>query len=87
MTWHDAAQAPGSTNSGLFDGGFSWGLVPIAVVALLALIAVCTFGVLARVRERAADRRSLAALHRPPQPTERPVGPRSDTGRDGLSTP
>jgi hypothetical protein len=63
----------------LFDGGFSWGLVLIGVVALLALTAVCTFGILARVRDRAADRKSLEALHRSVQPSiqpaERPIEP------------
>ena len=69
MSWQvSAAQAPGSTNSGLFSGGFSWGLLLIGIVALLALIAVCTFGVLARVRDRAADRKSLEALRRSTQP-------------------
>lgn len=75
MSWQSVA-APGSTNSGLFDGGLSWGLVLIGIVALLALTAVCTFGILARVRDRAADRKSLAALQRSvlhaDQPAEKP---------------
>lgn len=64
MSWHAAARGPGSTTTALFDGGFSWGLVLIGLVGFLALTAVCTFGILARVRDRAADRKSLAALQR-----------------------
>jgi hypothetical protein len=61
MTWQNAASGPGSTSSGLFDGGFSWGMVILAILGFLAVVAVCGFGVLARLRDRAADRRSLEA--------------------------
>jgi hypothetical protein len=64
MTWQDAARASGSNSSGLFDGGFSWGVVMLAILGFLAVVAVCGFGVLARLRDRAADRRSLEALRR-----------------------
>ena len=42
MTWQDAGQPTGSTSSGLFDGGFSWGLVLLGVVGLIALVIVCS---------------------------------------------
>jgi hypothetical protein len=64
MTWHDAARATGSNSSGLFDGGLSWGMAILAILGFLAVVAVCGFGVLARYRDRAADRRSLEALRR-----------------------
>jgi hypothetical protein len=75
MNWQvSTTHGPGSTPSDLFDGGFSWGLVLIGLAALLALTAVCTFGILARVRDRAADRRSLEVLRR----SEQPTGPSAD---------
>jgi hypothetical protein len=56
-------QAAGDgTGSGLFEGGLTWGVVLLGLLGLLALVAVCSFGVLARLRDRAADRRSLEAL-------------------------
>jgi len=64
MTWQNAAGAPGSTSSGLFDGGFSWGLVLLAVVGLIALVIVCSLGFLARLRDRAAERQEREALQR-----------------------
>jgi len=91
MSWHvSAVQTPGSTTTDLFDGGFSWGLVLIGAVALLALTAVCTFGILARIRDRAADRKSLAALHQSTQHKDQPVsqdsGRAKKSGGDSLST-
>jgi hypothetical protein len=91
MSWQAAAaHAPGSTNSGLFDGGLSWGMVLIGIIALLALTAVCTFGVLARVRDRAADRKSLAALHQSTQPKvqtgDKGTGQSADSGGSSPAT-
>lgn len=60
MTWMQAARD--TTGSGLFDGGVSWGVIVLGVLGFLATVAVCGFGVLARLRDRAADRRSLEAL-------------------------
>jgi hypothetical protein len=86
MNWQESvAQGPGSTTSDLFDGGFSWGLVLIGFVALLALTAVCTFGILARVRDRAADRKSLEALHRAVQPAIQPAERAIEPGGSGPS--
>lgn len=62
MTWQDAA--PGSTSSGLFDGGWSGGLVLLAVVGVLALLIVCSLGFLARLRDRAAEREEREAARR-----------------------
>ena len=78
MSWQPTIHPQGSTPTDLFGGGFSWGLVLIGGIALLALTAVCTFGILARVRDRAADRRSLAALAQAAQPagqqtTDQPI--------------
>ena len=64
MTWQEAARAPGSTSSGLFDGGFSWGLVLLAVVGFIALLVVCSLGFLARLRDRAAERDERQAVQR-----------------------
>jgi hypothetical protein len=64
MTWQDAARSTGSTSSGLFDGGFSWGLVLLAVVGLIALLIVCSLGFLARLRDRAAERAAREASQR-----------------------
>ena len=55
MTWQAAGDG---TGSGLFEGGLTWGVVLLGLLGLLALVAVCSFGVLARMRDRAADRRS-----------------------------
>lgn len=60
MTWQQAAGD--GTGSSLFESGLSWGVVLLIVVGFLALVAVCSFGVLARLRDRAADRKSLEAL-------------------------
>ena len=59
MTWQAAGDG---TGSGLFEGGLTWGVVLLGLLALVALVAVCSFGVLARLRDREADRRSLEAL-------------------------
>jgi hypothetical protein len=61
MTWQDAGQPTGSTSSGLFDGGFSWGLVLLGVVGFIALVIVCSLGFIARMRDRAAERKELEA--------------------------
>jgi hypothetical protein len=83
MSWQAVTQASGSTSSGLFEDGFGWQSVLIGVLAVLALIAVCTFGILARLRDRASDRRSLAALHRTAQPVDDGPDQRRDTGGSG----
>jgi hypothetical protein len=67
MTWQEAAGGPGSTSSGLFDGGFSWGMAVLAILGFFAVVAVCGFGVVARLRDRASDRRSLEAFRRSTQ--------------------
>jgi len=64
MTWQDAAGAPGSTSSGLFDGGFSWGLALLAVAGFIALLIVCSLKFLARLRDRAAEREEREAIQR-----------------------
>ena len=91
MSLQSMTPPQGSTPTDLFGGGFSWGFVLIGGIALLALIAVCTFGILARVRDRASDRRALAALHQAHQPagqlTDSAVRKqRLDADGDGLST-
>lgn len=68
MTWQEAAQGPGSTSSGLFDGGFSWGLVLLVVVGLIALVIVCSLGFIARLRDRAVERQEREAGPRAPGP-------------------
>ena len=52
-------KAVDATGSGLLSG---WGGVVLGILAFLAVVAVCGFGILARLRDRAADRRSLEAL-------------------------
>jgi hypothetical protein len=85
MSWQvSAAHTPGSTTTDLFDGGFSWGLLLIGTVALLALTAVCTFGILARMRDRAADQKSLAALHHAAQDKDQPAN--QDSGQAQKSS-
>ena len=68
MTWQDAAGAPGSTSSGLFEGGFSWGMVLLAVVGLIALVLVCSLGFIARIRDRAVERQEREAIGRVQDP-------------------
>ena len=68
MSWQDAAHAPGSTSSGLFDGGFSWGMVLLAVLGFLALLIVCSLGFIARLRDRAVERQQQAATQRAQTP-------------------
>jgi len=64
MTWQDAGQPTGSTSSGLFDGDFSWGLVLLGVVGFIALVIVCSLGFIARMRDRAAERKERDANQR-----------------------
>ena len=64
MTWQNAARPSGSTSSGLFDGGFSWGLVLLGIVGLTALVIVCSLGFIARMRDRAAERKEREAKER-----------------------
>lgn len=64
MTWQDAGRPSGSTSSGLFDGDFSWGLVLLGVVGLIALVLVCSLGFIARMRDRAAERKEREARER-----------------------
>lgn len=68
MTWQSAGQPTGSTSSGLFDGGFSWGLVLLAVVAFIALVIVCSLGFIARMRDRAVERQDREAADRAQRP-------------------
>ena len=63
MTWQ-ATQPTGSTSSGIFDGGFSWGLVLLGVVGFIALVIVCSLGFIARMRDRAAERKEREAAQR-----------------------
>lgn len=67
MTWQDAGRPSGSTSSGLFDGDFSWGLVLLGVVGLIALVLVCSLGFIARMRDRAAERKEREARERAQQ--------------------
>lgn len=60
MSWQQAARD--STGSGLFEDGLSGGMIVLCVLGFLAVVAVCGFGVLARLRDRASDRRSLEAF-------------------------
>ena len=64
MTWQDAGRPSGSTSSGLFDGDFSWGLVLLGIVGLTALVIVCSLGFIARMRDRAAERKEREAKER-----------------------
>jgi hypothetical protein len=66
MTWQVAT--PGSTSSGLFDGGFSWGLVLISVLGFIALLIVCSLGFIARMRDRAVERQERAVDERAQTP-------------------
>jgi hypothetical protein len=52
-------KAVDATGSDLLSG---WGGVVLGILAFLAVVAVCGFGILARLRDRAADRRSIEAL-------------------------
>jgi len=61
MTWQVAARASGSSPSGLFVGGFSWGLALLCTVGFAALVIVCSLGFIARMRDRAADRQDQGA--------------------------
>lgn len=56
MLLHKAVDA---TGTGLLSG---WGGVLLGILAFLAVVAVCGFGILARLRDRASDRRSIEAL-------------------------
>ena len=79
MTWQAAGDG---TGSGLFEGGLTWGVVLLGLLGLLALVAVCSFGVLARMRDRAADRRSLEAL-RAERAASAGADPNGDTATRG----
>ena len=65
MTWN----AAGSGSSGLFEGGFGWGGVLLVVGMVVALAIVSGLGILARIRDRAADRRAVEAT-RPSAPSD-----------------
>jgi len=44
--------------SGLFEGGFGWGGVLLVVGMVLALAVVSGLGILARMRDRAGERKA-----------------------------
>lgn len=66
--------------TGLFEGGMSWGVVLLGLLAFLAVVAVCGFGILARFRDRAADQRSLEVLRAERQ---KALGAESDGSEPG----
>ena len=45
--------------SGLFEGGFGWGGVLLVVGMVLALAVVSGLGILARMRDRTAERKAV----------------------------
>ena len=47
--------------SGLFEGGFGWGGVLLVVGMVLALAVVSGLGILARMRDRTAERKAAPA--------------------------
>ena len=53
--------AAGSGSSGLFEGGFGWGGVLLVVGMVVALAIVSGLGILARMRDRATDRKAAEA--------------------------
>jgi len=57
MTWNEAA----SGSSGLFEDGFGLGGVLLVVGMVLALAVVSGLGILARLRDRTADRKAIEA--------------------------
>jgi hypothetical protein len=56
MTWNAAA----SGSSGLFEDGFGWGGVLLVVGMVVALAVVSGLGILARLRDRAGERKAFA---------------------------
>ncbi|TKV57014.1 hypothetical protein FDO65_19565 [Nakamurella flava] len=56
MTWQHAAD---STGTGLLEG---WTGVFLGSLAFIAVVAVCCFGILARIRDRKENQRSIEAL-------------------------
>jgi hypothetical protein len=66
MTWQDAAHTAGNTGSSLFDGGFSWGTLLLVIGMFVSLAVVSSLGILARIRDRAADRTAVVNRRRPP---------------------
>jgi hypothetical protein len=79
MTWQDAAHPAGNTGSSLFDGGFSWGTMLLVVGMFVSLAVVSSLGILARIRDRAADRAAAGKQLRPaagraPSPGTPPTG-------------
>jgi len=71
MIWQRSADA---TGSGLLEG---WGGVVLGLLAFIAVVAVCGFGILARLRDRATDRRSIEALR---AEREKKGAPETDSG-------
>lgn len=59
MTFQDAAHTAGNTGSSLFDGGFSWGTLLLVIGMFVSLAVVSSLGILARIRDRAADRAAV----------------------------
>jgi cytochrome b len=57
MTWNDAA----SGSSGLFEGGFGWGGALLVIGMVVALAIVSGLGILARLRDRAGERKAFDA--------------------------
>jgi cytochrome b len=55
MTWNEA----GSGSSSLFADGFGWGGVLLVVAMVVALAVVSGLGILARMRDRATERKAV----------------------------
>jgi len=68
MTWNDA----GSGSSSLFADGFGWGGVLLVIGMVAALAVVSGLGILARMRDRATERKSVE--HSPATRDERRSG-------------
>ena len=54
MTWNEA----GSGSSSLFADGFGWGGVLLVIGMVVALAVVSGLGILARIRDRATERKA-----------------------------
>jgi len=54
MTVNEAA-----SGSGLFEDGFGWGGILLVVGMVLALAVVSGLGILARIRDRASERKAI----------------------------
>jgi hypothetical protein len=59
MVWQVAAQPGAGSGSGLLDGGFSWGTALLVIGMFVSLAVVSSLGIIARMRDRAAERRAV----------------------------